>query len=517
VSTFRRQRLDQVGLVQPTVNSPNLPMSPGRAAASGQAPIEDQSGDSKTDEDPCQRSYSLFRRQGPWKDALRRRMLLLADVVAVAIGVVALTLVTGSGRAALGVLLLLPVWIVVAKAQGLYDDHIKLYHVTSDELPRLLYWSTISATIVLLIGEAVQSGPLHIGHVSMAAALALWGTALACVVMTRSLARAAWSTLVGYEHALLVGRGPVADAVVRKLALVASRETNVSSFVGTQDTGRELVGDPRLASLLEGGSVDRIILALPDLDEATLAHAVALCRRTRVKLSVAPPLRAMFGTAVRLTRLAELSLIEFHSADIPRTTLWSKRVIDVAGAMVGLLLVSPAFVIVGLAVKLDSRGPIFFTQMRAGRDGHPFRMIKFRTMVAGAEQMLAGVVQLDELTEPAFKVRNDPRVTRIGRVLRRSSLDETPQLVNVLLGQMSLVGPRPEELAVVKLYTDDDRIRLQVRPGITGPMQVYGRGELSFTERLAVEREYIENYSLQKDVKILLRTFPVVSRATGAF
>ena len=511
-------QLDEVGPARSTVDSPNPRMPRRGAAPAGEAAVNGQPGDHKADADRRQQSYSLLRRQGPWKDALRRRMLALADAVAATCGAVALTVVTGSGRALPACLLLLPVWIVVAKAQGLYqDDHVKLYHVTSDELPRLFYWSTISCTFVLLIGEAVRSGPLHIGHVTTAAALAMWGTALGCVVVTRSSVRAAWSELVGCEHALLVGRGPIADAVVRKLALVAGRHTNVSSFVGTEIAGCELVGEPDLAHLLEGGSIDRIVLALPDLDEATLARAVALCRQTRVKLSVAPPVRAMFGTAVRLTHLSELSLLEFHSSDIPRTTLWSKRVMDVVGAIVALLVVSPALVIIAVAVRLGSRGPVFFTQMRAGRDGKPFRMIKFRTMVTGAEQMLPSIVQVNKLIEPAFKVRNDPRVTRIGRVLRRSSLDELPQLVNVLLGQMSLVGPRPEELAVVALYTADDRIRLQVRPGITGPMQIHGRGELSFTERLAVEREYIENYSLQKDVKILLRTLPAVSRATGAF
>ncbi len=144
-------------------------------------------------------------------------------------------------------------------------------------------------------------------------------------------------------------------------------------------------------------------------------------------------------------------------------------------------------------------------------------MLKFRTMVADAEARLGQVVAVDELSEPMFKLTRDPRVTRFGRVLRRTSLDELPQLVNVLKGEMSLVGPRPEQLALVERYTPAQRFRLEAKPGITGPMQVYGRGELTFEERLAVEREYIENLSLSRDLRILALTIGTVISGRGAF
>jgi lipopolysaccharide/colanic/teichoic acid biosynthesis glycosyltransferase len=156
-------------------------------------------------------------------------------------------------------------------------------------------------------------------------------------------------------------------------------------------------------------------------------------------------------------------------------------------------------------------------QQRAGLDGKPFRMLKFRTMVDGAHERLAEVVQIDALPEPMFKIRNDPRVTRVGRILRRWSLDELPQLMNVLKGDMSLVGPRPEQLELVDRYREEHRFRLQARPGMTGPMQVFGRGDLDFDERLAVEREYIENLSLGRDFRILLMTLPTVLSGKGAF
>jgi lipopolysaccharide/colanic/teichoic acid biosynthesis glycosyltransferase len=168
-------------------------------------------------------------------------------------------------------------------------------------------------------------------------------------------------------------------------------------------------------------------------------------------------------------------------------------------------------------VRLDSPGRALFMQRRAGLSGAPFSMFKFRTMVHNAEERIAEVLAIDRLDEPMFKIRDDPRVTGIGSFLRKTSLDELPQLINVLRGDMSLVGPRPEEAWLVERYSEAVRFRLNMRPGMTGPMQIHGRGELNFQERLAVEREYVENYSFWKDLRILVRTVSVVVRGDGAF
>jgi lipopolysaccharide/colanic/teichoic acid biosynthesis glycosyltransferase len=185
--------------------------------------------------------------------------------------------------------------------------------------------------------------------------------------------------------------------------------------------------------------------------------------------------------------------------------------------MVALAVALPFLLFVALALLVDSGFPVFFRQVRAGERGRPFQMLKFRTMVRDAEGMLAQLVPFDELTDPMFKLKADPRVTRVGRVLRRASVDELPQLVNVLRGDMSIVGPRPEQLDLVERYAPEHQFRLQVKPGITGPMQVYGRGELTFDERLAVEREYVENLSLARDIRIVLMTLPAVFGRRGAF
>jgi lipopolysaccharide/colanic/teichoic acid biosynthesis glycosyltransferase/GT2 family glycosyltransferase len=194
-----------------------------------------------------------------------------------------------------------------------------------------------------------------------------------------------------------------------------------------------------------------------------------------------------------------------------------KRFIDIVLSTMGIILFSPFFPIIALAIKLDSPGSIFFTQERAGEHGKPFCLIKFRTMVQNAEQLLDTLVDIDALSEPAFKIHKDPRVTRVGRILRRWSIDEIPQLWNILHGEMSFVGPRPEELKIVVCYNDKQRQRLAFKPGLTGPMQVSGRGDLNFNARLELELDYIYNYSLFKDLRILFKTIPVVISGRGAF
>jgi exopolysaccharide biosynthesis polyprenyl glycosylphosphotransferase len=236
-----------------------------------------------------------------------------------------------------------------------------------------------------------------------------------------------------------------------------------------------------------------------------------------VKLSVVSPLRGRAGASPRLSEVGELPVLEYDTRDPSRSTALLKRGFDVVVSASYLVVLAPLFPFVAIAIKLDSRGPVFFKQLRAGRRGVPFRMYKLRTMVANAEQALPDVVVLEDLAEPMFKLKADPRVTRMGRLLRRFSLDELPQLINVLLGDMSMVGPRPEQIELVERYRPEHRFRLDVKPGMTGPMQIYGRGDLDFAERLAVEFDYVENVSLARDIRILFQTIPVVLRGNGAY
>jgi len=194
-----------------------------------------------------------------------------------------------------------------------------------------------------------------------------------------------------------------------------------------------------------------------------------------------------------------------------------KRALDIVGSLIGLILAAPLLALLAVAIKLDSRGPVFFIQERMGENARCFWMVKLRTMVDGAEEMLPELASLESLPSPVFKLRDDPRVTRVGRFLRRTSLDELPQLWNVLKGEMSLVGPRPEETRVVRLYNDWHRQRLAVKPGLTGPMQVNGRADLGLNERVRLELEYIRNCSTWKDLCILARTVVAVVSGRGAY
>jgi exopolysaccharide biosynthesis polyprenyl glycosylphosphotransferase len=253
------------------------------------------------------------------------------------------------------------------------------------------------------------------------------------------------------------------------------------------------------------------------MDPFWIGILAELCRKAQAKLSVVSPLRGPASAAPRLSEIADLPVLEYDTWDVSRSAMLIKRVFDIVVAGFFALLLLPLLPLVAIAIKLDSRGPVFFRQRRAGLNGDPFRVWKLRTMSADAEQKLGELVDLDALDEPMFKLRDDPRVTRVGRVLRRFSIDELPQLINVLRGDMSLVGPRPEVMEVVDRYRPEHHVCFAVRPGMTGPMQVFGRGALSFSERMAVELDYIDNLSLSRDLRIIGQTIPAIIRGTGAY
>jgi len=277
-----------------------------------------------------------------------------------------------------------------------------------------------------------------------------------------------------------------------------------------------LEGDPdRVRAILAGA--DRVVVATSSLAPDLITRLAGYCREGQVKLSAVSPLRGSAVPAPRISQVADLPVLEFDTADVSRSTIALKRCFDVVAATAALIVMAPFIPLIVLAIRLDSRGPAVFSQLRAGLHGEPFRLYKFRTMREGSEHDLAEVVTLEDLEEPVFKLRKDPRRTRVGRLLRRLSLDEVPQFVNVLKGEMSIVGPRPEQVEIVERYSPEDRLRLEVTPGLTGPMQVHGRGELSFGERIALDLDYIENLSLARDLRIIALTFPTVLKRDGAY
>jgi exopolysaccharide biosynthesis polyprenyl glycosylphosphotransferase len=193
-----------------------------------------------------------------------------------------------------------------------------------------------------------------------------------------------------------------------------------------------------------------------------------------------------------------------------------KRVLDVVGALLAIALTSPIWIAAAIAIKLDSPGPVFFVQQRSGRNNRPFPCVKFRTMVVDAEARLEELRKRNEISGPVFKVKDDPRLTRAGRVLRKYSIDELPQFLNVLVGQMSLVGPRPPIPKEVRSYEPDQVRRLSVRPGITGLWQVSGRNRIAFEDWVRLDLQYIDEWSLWLDFQILVATIPAVLGGEGA-
>ncbi len=439
-------------------------------------------------------------------EPLLRRMLALGDVLAVAAAAVAVGLLGSGPAAALLLVFSVPIWIVTAKLAGLYDrDHRTLRHLTVDELPWLLVW-TLSSTALLTLLLA----PFPALDPSADDRVLVWAVVLSVGFFFRATLRGVWRRITPPQRVLIVGEGPLAQAVVRKLELFPDIHAEISSRIPSCAELHERIGEVI-------GDVDRVVIACSELSEGLLEKLLPLCRASSVKLTIVPPTRGMFGTATHLTHIAELPLLDYNTWDISRTTVALKRVFDVVVALFALVVASPLFVLAGIAILLDSGFPIFFRQTRGGEHGRPFQMLKFRTMVRDAEARLPEFVRIEELADPMFKLKTDPRVTRVGRVLRRTSIDELPQLINVLRGEMSIVGPRPEQLDLVERYAPEHQFRLQVKPGITGPMQVYGRGQLTFDERLAVEREYVENLSLARDIRILLMTMPAVLGKRGAY
>jgi exopolysaccharide biosynthesis polyprenyl glycosylphosphotransferase len=439
-------------------------------------------------------------------EPLLRRMLAVGDIFSIAAAAVIVGFWGSGAGAALLLVLFAPVWIVTAKLAGLYDrDHRTLRHLTVDELPWLVVW-TLSSTAVLTLLLV----PFPALDLTADDRLLVWGTALGLGFTFRAGMRALWRRVTSPQRVLIVGDGALAHAVVRKLELFPDIHAEIAGRIESCSALNERLDEA-------GDNVDRIVIACSELSEDLLEKLLPFCRARGLKLTIVPPTRGMFGTATHLTHIADLPLLDYNTWDISRTTVALKRALDILLAVVGFVLTLPLFFIAGLATLLDSGLPIFFRQTRGGEHAHPFQMLKFRTMVREAEARLPDLVRFDELADPMFKLRTDPRVTRVGRVLRRTSLDELPQLINVLRGEMSIVGPRPEQLDLVERYAPEHRFRLHVKPGITGPMQVYGRGELTFDERLAVEREYVENLSLARDVRIVLMTLPAVLGRRGAF
>jgi exopolysaccharide biosynthesis polyprenyl glycosylphosphotransferase len=459
---------------------------------------------------------SESRRRG----ALLRRLLALGDWTALFASLCAVTAATSSTDVAtlFWAVLVSPVWILVVKLHGLYDnDHRRIRHSTFDELPSLVSASVLGT---LALDGLLALSP--VGPLSPKSAIALGVGTLVGSFVLRGVLRFLWHRLTPIALGLVVGPATAADIVARRVSTHPETRLALVGYLSAteEDSAAEL---PRLGSTADISRVareqeiERVVVTEQEMGELAVERLIEQCKAEGLALTFLPRHYGLLGPGIELNRLAELPVLDFRFSDPPRSTQAMKRTMDVAVSAALLTLLSPLLAAIAIAILLDTGRPVLFRQRRAGREGEPFTMVKFRTMVADAEERLADLVDLAALEQPAFKIPDDPRVTRTGRFLRRTSLDELPQLFNVLRGEMSLVGPRPEEESVVALYDERQRGRLAVKPGMTGPMQVYGRSDLTFEERLAMERDYLDNLSLLIDLAILLRTPRAIIRGDGAY
>jgi exopolysaccharide biosynthesis polyprenyl glycosylphosphotransferase len=272
----------------------------------------------------------------------------------------------------------------------------------------------------------------------------------------------------------------------------------------------------QLGQILDDNVIDEVIFAVPRERLAHIEGAFLLCQEQGASARVCLDLFDVRGSHMAMGDLDGLPMLSFTSAPTDEVALLFKRAFDVLSSGMALLLLSPAFLATAVAVKLDSPGPIFFRQTRVGKNGRPFKMLKFRSMHIDAEARLESLRAQNEASGPVFKMKNDPRVTRVGRFIRRTSLDELPQFLNVFSGEMSIVGPRPPVPAEVKQYQRWQRRRLSVKPGITCTWQVSGRSNISFDQWMKLDLEYIDTWSLWQDIQICFRTVPAVLLSRGA-
>ncbi len=330
---------------------------------------------------------------------------------------------------------------------------------------------------------------------------------------------------IGVDRVLIVGGGEIGRAVIRTIVARPELGYQIVGLVddnpdkGHTDIGRVkgLGGLDRLAEIVDNAAVDQVVITLPWMYHRKIMGIVSECQRKRVKARIVPDLFQMSLSQVDVDDLGGIPLIGVREAIIGRWQRALKRVMDVTIAAVGGLLALPLLGLIALAIKLDSPGPAVFRQLRLGKKGQQFWCYKFRSMRQGAEDEQEHLEAYNEADGPLFKMRDDPRRTWVGRLLRRTSLDELPQLYNVLRGEMSLVGPRPPLPHEVAQYEAWQMRRLEVAPGITGLWQVSGRSDLTFDEQCLLDIYYIENWSPFLDIKILLRTVPKVFTGDGAY
>jgi exopolysaccharide biosynthesis polyprenyl glycosylphosphotransferase len=409
-------------------------------------------------------------------------------------------------------------WTVILRVCGLYDR--RRVRRWGEEVSRLTVACSLSTGLALVF-PLTSGGGFAFRHLAY-----LWAGSLGIALTLRAIRRvlARRHRARAPRRVIIVGTGPRALRLWSEFASDALNAYQLAGFVDVhrEDAATEEIERQRLGTvadlerLLMQQAVDEVLIALPVKSHyEEFQHAIEVCERLGVRTRYHAD---MFTTSVAWARVeAGLHWIVTMNVAPDDYRLVFKRAFDVAGALAGLVVFSPVMAAAAVAIKLTSPGPVLFAQERIGRNKRPFRMLKFRTMVADAPALQATLETRNEADGPVFKIANDPRITGVGRFLRKTSVDELPQLINVLKGEMSLVGPRPLPARDVQRFTrGSDMRRFSVTPGLTCLWQISGRSQLGFNEWVQLDLKYIDRWSLREDLRILAKTIPAVLRGTGA-
>jgi exopolysaccharide biosynthesis polyprenyl glycosylphosphotransferase len=502
----------------------------GTSIADGEAAqavrVRDAGGVARLAGGPSPRVRTLVSRRYGRRDWFLRRLLAASDVSCFTAALI-LALALSEERAGhprweylVFGLVTLPAWVVVLKMYGLYDrDAKRLSHSTLDDLPALFHAVLLGCLFIWVYFALV--GPAKLASSSV---ILFGGLALLFVLIGRAAARAAFVGLLSPERVLLIGTGESSGALIEKMRAKASlRLKPIGMLGGDRGAALELrlrrLGShedlPDLPALLVKHRVGRVVVADSEIDRRQLVQVMRDCKEVAVKVSLLPAAFSALGPSVEIDDVQGVTLLGVNPTVLSRSSRLAKRGLDLVGAGALLILTVPLMLLLAVAVKLDSPGPVFFRQERIGHGGRRFLLLKLRTMASDAEARRAEL--LPQSKDPGWlHLERDPRITRLGRLLRLASLDELPQLWNVLRGDMSLVGPRPLVAEEDMMVDEWARGRLDLTPGITGLWQVLGRTSIPFEEMVRLDYLYVTNWSLWGDVRLILRTLPVVLRRSGA-
>lgn len=461
-----------------------------------------------------------------------RRALLAADVIGLLLAYSLAEIVTGAPANSdkvspwfelAGFLATIPLWLVLARLFGLYErDEERADYTTVDDATGVFVLVTVGVWLLIVLAWVTR-----LANPYMPKLLAFWLAAVVLVSLSRAVTRSCVRRSDAYQqNTVLVGAGDIAQLLASKILRHPEYGINLLGFVDDLPRSRrDDIGDltvlddiEQLPRIVEELDVERVIVAFSGQTQGELLEDLRTLRTKDVQIDVVPRFFDIVGPGADFHAIEGFPLVGLAAARLPRSSMMLKRALDITGAAFGLLILFPVFVYVAIRIKLDSTGPVLYRSRRPGRGGTHITVMKFRTMQkapAGSTETPFGDDSLEAEYKLNYKLRDDPRVTNFGKTLRRTSLDELPQLINVLRGDMSLVGPRP--MLVEELETKPQLEELLVvKPGITGYWQINGRSDVDYGDRFRLEASYVASWSLGLDLTILAKTIRSVIQRSGA-